>query len=243
MVSCRAPMTSVGTSIEAQLGGPLAVLPKWQVYRLTGAASALPVPPFSVGLLVLAVVGFRVGQGGSRLPGSASGHGPAAGTDRDDDRFWKGRADLRQPRRPRRPGRQALRHRLDLQPREPDRGWSSLPSWPPPPAYSRSALPRAWKIASSGSRPGLLRINIGSTDRGPGRYRQVRRIGAYERRVRDFRLLVEFRLSGRRKSICGNAEAAQRIIAESRRGGSLPWRSWRSTVDSTEASLAAVSRI
>jgi uncharacterized membrane protein len=73
----------------------LAALPKWQVYRLSGPAAALPVLPFAVGLLVLAVVGFRVGQGGSRLPGGAvgaggaGGHGPAAGTDRDDDRFWK----------------------------------------------------------------------------------------------------------------------------------------------------------
>ena len=47
--------------------------------------------PFAVGLLVLAAVSFRVGQGGSRLPGGHGRHGdgPAAGTDRDDDRFWK----------------------------------------------------------------------------------------------------------------------------------------------------------
>jgi uncharacterized membrane protein len=67
----------------------LVALRNWQVYRLAGAASALPVLPFLVGLLVLAAVSFRVGQGGSRLPGGAGGHGAAAGTDRDDDRFWK----------------------------------------------------------------------------------------------------------------------------------------------------------
>jgi uncharacterized membrane protein len=67
----------------------LVALRNWQVYRLTGAASALLVLPFVVGLLVLAAVSFRVGQGGSRLPGGAGGRGPAAGTDRDDDRFWK----------------------------------------------------------------------------------------------------------------------------------------------------------
>jgi uncharacterized membrane protein len=29
------------------------------------------------------------GQGGSRLSGESHGHSPAAGVDRDDDRFWK----------------------------------------------------------------------------------------------------------------------------------------------------------
>ncbi|HWN60565.1 MAG TPA: DUF5808 domain-containing protein, partial [Streptosporangiaceae bacterium] len=70
----------------------LAALRTWQVYRSSGIGSALPVLPFAVGLLVLAAVSFRVGQGGSRLPGGHGGHGgdgPAAGTDRDDDRFWK----------------------------------------------------------------------------------------------------------------------------------------------------------
>jgi uncharacterized membrane protein len=65
----------------------LAALAEWQVYRPSGLASALPVLPFAAGLLILAVVTFRTGQGGSRLPGP--GPGPAAGTDRDDDRFWK----------------------------------------------------------------------------------------------------------------------------------------------------------
>jgi uncharacterized membrane protein len=68
----------------------LVALRNWQVYRLSGFGSALPVLPFAVGLLILAVVAFRVGQGGSRLPGGGrGGYAPAAGVDRDDDRFWK----------------------------------------------------------------------------------------------------------------------------------------------------------
>jgi hypothetical protein len=51
--------------------------------------SALPILPFAVGLVVLAVVAFRTGQGGFRLSGAAAARGPAAATDRDDDRFWK----------------------------------------------------------------------------------------------------------------------------------------------------------
>ena len=99
----------------------LVALQNWQVYRLTGAASALPVLPFAVGLLVLAAVSFRVGQGGSRLPGG-SRRPRRGGRDRPGRRpVLEGRADLRQPRRPRPPGRQPLRRRLDLQPREPDR--------------------------------------------------------------------------------------------------------------------------
>ncbi|MGH3200776.1 MAG: DUF1648 domain-containing protein [Streptosporangiaceae bacterium] len=68
----------------------LAALRNWQVYRLSGIGSALPVLPFAVGLLLLAVVTFRAGQGGSRLRGGGrGGYGPVAGVDRDDDRFWK----------------------------------------------------------------------------------------------------------------------------------------------------------
>lgn len=67
----------------------LAALRNWQVYRPSGIGSALTVLPFAVGLLVVAVVTFRVGQGGSRLRGGRGGYGPAAGVDRDDDRFWK----------------------------------------------------------------------------------------------------------------------------------------------------------
>jgi uncharacterized membrane protein len=68
----------------------LVALRNWQVYRLSGPATALPVLPFAVGLLVLAVVSLRTGQGGSRLPGVGVGaRRPATETDRDDDRFWK----------------------------------------------------------------------------------------------------------------------------------------------------------
>jgi len=89
----------------------LATLPRWQVYRLSGLASALPLLPLLAGLVIFAVVAVRVGQGGSRLPrlspvvnirearlarigaGPSVGAGPGfnspARTDRDDDRFWK----------------------------------------------------------------------------------------------------------------------------------------------------------
>lgn len=87
----------------------LATLPRWQVYRLSGIASALPVLPFVAGLVIFAVVAVRVGQGGSRLPRLSPviyirearlarvgagpsvdpGRGSPARTDRDDDRFWK----------------------------------------------------------------------------------------------------------------------------------------------------------
>ena len=79
----------------------LAALSKWQVYRLSGLGSALPVLPFAIGLLILAVVTVHTGQGGFRLSGGrvggraggraggGAGDGPVAGTDRDDDRFWK----------------------------------------------------------------------------------------------------------------------------------------------------------
>ena len=66
----------------------LAALENWQVYRLSGPGSALPVLPFAVGLLVFFAVGLRAGQGGYRLSGDRVGR-VAAGTDRDDDRFWK----------------------------------------------------------------------------------------------------------------------------------------------------------
>jgi uncharacterized membrane protein len=50
---------------------------------------ALPVLPFAAGVLLLGAVAARMGQGGSRLNGNVRGLAPAAGTDRDDDRFWK----------------------------------------------------------------------------------------------------------------------------------------------------------
>src|SRR5277367_3099815 len=50
-----------------------------------------PVLPFAAGVLLLAAVAARAGQGGSRLNGNVRGLARAAGTDRDDDRFWKAR--------------------------------------------------------------------------------------------------------------------------------------------------------
>jgi len=40
-------------------------------------------------VLLLGAVAARTGQGGSRLNGNVRGLALAAGTDRDDDRFWK----------------------------------------------------------------------------------------------------------------------------------------------------------
>jgi uncharacterized membrane protein len=73
----------------ADTGLLLIALPDWQVYRLSGIGRALPVLPFAAGVLLLAAVAARTGQGGSRLNGNVRGLAPAAGTDRDDDRFWK----------------------------------------------------------------------------------------------------------------------------------------------------------
>jgi uncharacterized membrane protein len=89
----------------ADLSLMLAALQKWQVYRLSGAASVLPLLPFVLGLLIGAAVVLRTGQAGFRLPaGAGSGDrrrgasralgapraaSEALGTDRDDDRFWK----------------------------------------------------------------------------------------------------------------------------------------------------------
>jgi uncharacterized membrane protein len=67
----------------------LVALRDWQVYRLSGPGSALPILPFAVGLVVLAVVSFRTGPGGFRLAAHGPSYRPAAGIDRDDDRFWK----------------------------------------------------------------------------------------------------------------------------------------------------------
>jgi uncharacterized membrane protein len=73
----------------ANLGLLLIALPDWQVYRLSGIGRALPVLPFAAGVLLLGVVAARTGQGGARLNGNVRGLALAAGTDRDDDRFWK----------------------------------------------------------------------------------------------------------------------------------------------------------
>ena len=67
----------------------LIALGDWQVYRLSGAAKALPVLPVAAGLVLLAAVAARAGQGGSRLNGNVRGLALATGTDRDDDRLWK----------------------------------------------------------------------------------------------------------------------------------------------------------
>jgi uncharacterized membrane protein len=74
----------------ADLGLLLIALPDWQVYRLSGIGRALPVLPFAAGVLLVGAVAARTGQGGSRLNGNVHGLARAAGTDRDDDRFWKG---------------------------------------------------------------------------------------------------------------------------------------------------------
>lgn len=70
----------------------LSGLRAWHVYRPGGIGVDLPAVPFIVGLLVLATVSVRAGQGGHRLPVATLGgrRAPAAGVDRDDDRFWKG---------------------------------------------------------------------------------------------------------------------------------------------------------
>jgi len=67
----------------------LFALRDWQVYRLSGIGRVLPVLPVAVGMLLLAAVARRTGQGGWRLNGNVRGLVLATGTDRDDDRFWK----------------------------------------------------------------------------------------------------------------------------------------------------------
>ena len=68
----------------------LVALRDWQLIRLPGPGSAaLAVLPFAAGVLLLAAVTLRAGQGGWRLNGNVRGLAPAAGTERDDDRFWK----------------------------------------------------------------------------------------------------------------------------------------------------------
>jgi uncharacterized membrane protein len=67
----------------------LIALHYWQVYQPSGIGRALPALPFMVGLILLATVAQRAGQGGWRLNGNVRGLARATGTDRDDDRFWK----------------------------------------------------------------------------------------------------------------------------------------------------------
>ena len=115
---CRALLTLVALVDTSLL---LVALRDWQVYRLPGIGRALPALPSAAGVLLLAAVALRAGQGGSRLNGNVRGLAPATGTDRDDDRFWKAGASLRQPRRSRRRGRQPIRRPLDAQLRQPGR--------------------------------------------------------------------------------------------------------------------------
>jgi uncharacterized membrane protein len=68
----------------------LIALRDWQVHRLPNADRVLPVLPFVAGVLLMAAVVGRAGQGGSRLNDNVRGLALAAGTDRDDDQFWKG---------------------------------------------------------------------------------------------------------------------------------------------------------
>jgi uncharacterized membrane protein len=77
------------TAALADLCMLLIALRDWHVYRLSGIGRALPVLPFAAGVLLLGAVAARTGQGGSRLNGNVRGLALAAGTDRDDDRFWK----------------------------------------------------------------------------------------------------------------------------------------------------------
>ena len=67
----------------------LIALRDWQVYRPSDAARVLPVLPFAVGVVLMAAVVARSGQGGSRLNGNVRGLALATGVDRDDDQLWK----------------------------------------------------------------------------------------------------------------------------------------------------------
>ncbi len=67
----------------------LVALRDWQVYQPAGIGRALPALPVAAGVLLPLAVALRAGQGGSRLNGNVRGLAPTAGTDRDDDRFWK----------------------------------------------------------------------------------------------------------------------------------------------------------
>jgi len=67
----------------------LAGLREWQVYGPSGAGPALIALPVVVGVLLLAAVALRMGQGGAKLNGNVRGIGRSTGCDRDDDRFWK----------------------------------------------------------------------------------------------------------------------------------------------------------
>jgi uncharacterized membrane protein len=67
----------------------LAALQLWRVYHLPGGSAALVLVPFAAGVLILVVVAMRASRDRVVLPDNMNRPGPAAGTDRDDDRFWK----------------------------------------------------------------------------------------------------------------------------------------------------------
>jgi uncharacterized membrane protein len=61
----------------------------WKVFPPSGAVTAQATLPVVVGIIVIAAIGVRMGQAGSRLRGRAEV--PAGTTvNRDDDRFWVG---------------------------------------------------------------------------------------------------------------------------------------------------------
>ena len=95
LVRCTTGMLALVTLIDLSL--LLAALRNWQVYRLAGASTALPLLPYAAGLLVVMAALLRSGQGGFRLAADGIDSGEptdpgkrAALADRDDDRFWKG---------------------------------------------------------------------------------------------------------------------------------------------------------
>ena len=57
--------------------------------NFNGGASRGAVAALADTGLLLGVVAARMGQGGSRMNGNVRGLALAAGTNRDDDRFWK----------------------------------------------------------------------------------------------------------------------------------------------------------
>jgi uncharacterized membrane protein len=94
LARCTTAMLALVTLIDLSL--LLDALRNWQVYRLAGAAAALPLLPYVVGLLVFLTLILRSGQSGFRLAADGVDGGPpdsakrAGLADRDDDRFWKG---------------------------------------------------------------------------------------------------------------------------------------------------------